>query len=120
MGKAVPIKFNDEELAKLMKAFGASDDPHVGTHIKRVYFAALRPNLEVMEGLRTQLEALNGAMTRLESNVASGGGGARDETLLLTLICGIYSMIHASVPQAQRIQVDKAIDKKQVDHFLKG
>lgn len=119
MGKIVPIKFNDDEMERLEKSFGVSGEQHLSTHIKKVYFEAVRPSGDSLRTIRHQLDAMEGLMDRMAATQGEGQG-SRDETLLLTLVCGVYHMVRESIQGPARILVDKTIDANVVENYLKG
>ncbi len=116
MSKYVPIRFNDAEDAALQRLFVASDDRALGTHIKRVYFDAQRPNIDAVHGLRSELERLDVAIDRLQSAEAGTG----DSQLLLSVLCGLYVMVRKSVGDSIRAQADQVIDISAIEAYLKG
>ena len=116
MSKYVPIRFNDAEEALLQRSFAASDDEALGTHIKRVYFDALRPNIEALQGMRGELERIAAAVDRFQSTEA----GAPDSQLLLSVLCGLYVMVRKSVSESIRSQADQVLDVTAIESYLKG
>lgn len=116
MGKYVPIRFNDDEADFLDRSFAASDDAGLSTHIKRVYFEALRPNTDALEGLRRELERMNLVIGRLQQP----DDGGVDQELMLSVLCGLYVMVRKSVSESIRAQADKALDVSAVETYLRG
>jgi hypothetical protein len=116
MSKYVPIRFNDAEEAFLQRSFAASDDEALGTHIKRVYFDALRPNTDALQSMRTELERINSEIGRLQGAEAR----AADPQLLLSVLCGLYVMVRKSVGESIRSQADQVLDVAAIESYLKG
>ncbi|WP_213957498.1 hypothetical protein [Variovorax sp. dw_954] len=116
MGKYVPIRFNDEEAGFLERSFAASDDVALSTHIKRVYFDALRPNTDALAGVRSELEKMGSLIGRLEQP----GDGAGDQRLMLSILCGLYVMVRKSVGDSIRAQADQVLDVSAIETYLRG
>lgn len=116
MSKYVPIRFNDAEEAFLQRSFAASDDAALGTHIKRVYFDALRPNTDALQGVRSELERIGAAIGRLQSTESA----APDAQLLVSVLCGLYVMVRKSVSESIRSQADQVLDIAAIESYLKG
>ncbi|MEJ8852157.1 hypothetical protein [Variovorax rhizosphaerae] len=116
MGKYVPIRFNDDEASFLERSFAASDDAALGTHIKRVYFDALRPNTDALAGVRSELEKMGSLIRRLERP----GDESGDQQLILSVLCGLYVMVRKSVGESIRAQADQAIDVSAIETYLRG
>lgn len=119
MGKIIPLKMNDDELERLERAFAASGEEFLSTHIKKIYFEAVTPGGNSLRTIKHQLDAVEKALEGLAARPA-GGGEDRDETLLLTLVCGIYHMLRESVGPPARILADKTIDANVVENYLRG
>ena len=116
MGKYVPIRFNDEEAGFLERSFAASDDAGLSTHIKRVYFDALRPNADALAGVRAELERMGSVIGQLQP---SGDGGG-DQQLMLSVLCGLYVMVRKSVGDSIRAQADQVLDVSAIETYLRG
>ena len=116
MGRYVPIRFNDDEASFLERSFAASDDAGLSTHIKRVYFDALRPNTDALAGVRAELERMGMVIGRLQQ--AGDGGG--DQQLMLSVLCGLYVMVRKSVGDSIRAQADQVIDVSAIETYLRG
>ena len=116
MGRYVPIRFNDDEAAFLERSFAASEDTALSTHIKRVYFDALQPNTDALQGVRSELERIGLAINRLQAAEAAGA----DPQLLLSVLCGLYVMVRKSVGDSIRAQADQVLDVTAIESFLKG
>lgn len=116
MSKYVPIRFNDAEEAFLQRSFAASDDEALSTHIKRVYFDALRPNTDALQGMRAELEHIGSAVERLQGCDSN----AADPQLLLSVLCGLYLMVRKSVGESVRSQADQVLDVAAIESYLKG
>jgi hypothetical protein len=116
MSKYVPIRFNDEEARVLDRSFAASDDAGLGTHIKRVYFDAVKLNVGVLQEIRADLDRIGGNLERLR-----GSDVARtDPEMLLSILCGLYVMVRKSVGDSIRAQADQALDVDEIERYLKG
>lgn len=116
MSRYVPIRFNDAEAAFLERSFAASDDMALSTHIKRVYFDALRPNTDAIQGVRAEMERIVSVISRIQP----ADGPAADQQLHLSVLCGLYVMVRRSVSDSIRAQADQAIDVAAIEDFLKG
>ena len=116
MSKYVPIRFNDDEAGFLERSFAASDDVALSTHIKRVYFDALRPNTDALAGVRAELEKMGSLIGRLQQP----DGGGEDPQLMLSILCGLYVMVRKSVGESIRAQADQALDVGAIERYLKG
>jgi hypothetical protein len=116
MGKYVPIRFNDDEASFLERSFAASDDAGLSTHIKRVYFDALRTNVDALAGVRAELERVGSAIGRLQQP----GDAGVDQQLMLSVLCGLYVMVRKSVGESVRAQADQVIDVSAIETYLKG
>lgn len=116
MSKFVGIRFNDDEEALLMRAMTAYGDDQISRHVKRIYFAALKPNMEAMNEIRDSLERLEA----LIEGVQKGAAGGQDTSMLLSIVCGMYVMIYRSVGDPIRAQADKALDFSAIENFLRG
>jgi hypothetical protein len=116
MGRYVPIRFNDDEASFLERSFAASDDAGLSTHIKRVYFDALRPNTDALAGVRAELERMGMVIGRLQQAGDAGG----DQQLMLSVLCGLYVMVRKSVGDSIRAQADQVIDVSAIETYLRG
>ena len=116
MGKYVPIRFNDDEASFLERSFAASDDAGLSTHIKRVYFDALRPHTDALAGVRAELETIGASIARLQP---TGDNGA-DPQLMLSILCGLYVMVRKSVGESIRAQADQVLDVAAIETYLRG
>ena len=116
MSRYVPIRFNDDEAAFLERSFAASDDVALSTHIKRVYFDALRPNIDAIQGMRAEMERIGLAISRIQP----ADSPAADQQLHLSVLCGLYVMVRRSVSDSIRAQADQAIDVSAIEDFLRG
>jgi len=115
MGRYVPIRFNDAEAAFLERSFAASEDAGLSTHIKRVYFDALRPNTEAVASLRSDLRRMHDVLQRMEG----GRAGQPDEVLVLSVLCGLYLMVRKSVSESVRAQADQTLDVAVIERYLR-
>lgn len=116
MAKLVPVRFNDDEEAVLMKAFGASQDEHLSTHLKRRYFEAVKADGGVLEAVQDEIQG----MRQLLERIARARGGGQDDDMSVALLCGIFLMVWRSVSESVRLPVGKAVDVEAVEAFLKG
>lgn len=116
MGRYVPIRFNDDEASFLERSFAASDDQALSTHIKRVYFDALRPNTDAIQGMRVEMEKIGLAISQIQT----ADSPATDQQLHLSVLCGLYVMVRRSVSDSIRAQADQVIDVAAIESFLRG
>lgn len=116
MTKLVSIKFNDAEAQRLARALAASGDEGVSTHIKRVYFDALKLNTDVLEDIRQHLARLASGLETLKEKEAAQS----DPAMMLSLLCGLYVMVRKSVPENVRAQADQALEIEAIEAYLKG
>ena len=115
MARTLPIRFNDEEEKTMLKALEASDDRSMGAHIKRVYFEALKPNLAVLEGVRDEIRSLHSALGDMRGQTSK-----TDDSLALSILCGLYVMVRESIPATTKMRMDKVLDVKAIEAYLKG
>lgn len=122
MARYVPIRFNDEEAACLERCFAVSEDSALSTHIKRIYFDAVRLEMGALQGIRRDLDRIGAGVERLrELQVETVEQGSREETdLLLGILCGLYVMVRKSVGDSIRAQADQALDISAIEGYLKG
>jgi hypothetical protein len=118
MGRYVPIRFNDDEAARLERSFAASGEEAISTHIKHVYFDAMELNAEVLQNLRMDLNDIRLGIDRLSEQ--RGGGGQGESDLLLTILSGMYLMVRKSVGDSVRAQADQALDPAAIESLLRG
>jgi len=112
----VSIKFNDEEAQVLARAHAASGVAGVSSHIKQVYFDALKPNVGVLQEIRGDLDRIGSNIERLR-----GSDDVRtDPEMLLSILCGLYVMVRKSVGDSIRAQADQALDVGAIERYLKG
>jgi hypothetical protein len=116
MSRIVSIKFNDDEFEALQRAHAASGVAGVSSHIKQVYFDALTPNLEVLQGLRSDLDRLHQGMAQLRPKDERPGD---DPDLLLGIVCGLYVMVRKSVGEGIRAQADLLLDIAAIERYLR-
>lgn len=116
MASIVSIKFNDEEAEVLLRAHAASGVTGVSSHIKQVYFDALKLNVGVLQEIRGDLDRIGSNIERLR-----GSDDARtDPEMLLSILCGLYVMVRKSVGDSIRAQADQALDVGAIETYLKG
>ena len=116
MPSIVSIKFNDEEAQVLARAHAASGVAGLSSHIKQVYFDALKLNVGVLQEIRGDLD-------RIGSNIEGLRGsddGRTDPEMLLSILCGLYVMVRKSVGDSIRAQADQALDVGAIERYLKG
>lgn len=122
MGRYVPIRFNDEEAASLERSFAASDDKALGTHIKRVYFDAVRLQVDVLQDIRRDIDRIGAGVERLRDlHAESGAGmdGSQSTDMMLSILCGLYVMVRKSVGDSIRAQADQALEIAAIERYLK-
>jgi hypothetical protein len=112
----VSIKFNDEEAQVLARAHAASGVAGVSSHIKQVYFDALKLNVGVLQEIRADLDRIGGNLERLRSSDVARS----DPEMLLSILCGLYVMVRKSVGDSIRAQADQALDVDEIERYLKG
>jgi hypothetical protein len=132
MASIVSIKFNDEEAEILGRAHAASGVAGLSSHIKQVYFDAVRLQVDVLQGIRDDLDRIGASVERLREHQAETaergavGSGIRgserdaDADLLLSILCGLYVMVHKSVGDSVRAQADQALEISAIESYLKG
>jgi tetrahydromethanopterin S-methyltransferase subunit G len=122
MARYVPIRFNDEEAACLERSFAASEDSALSTHIKRIYFDAVRLDVDMLQDLRRDMNRIDASVERLRERQAEaiGQGAGEDTDLLLGILCGLYVMVRKSVGDSIRAQADQALDISAIEGYLKG
>ena len=116
MASIVSIKFNNEEAEVLQRAHAASGIAGVSSHIKQVYFDALKLNVGVLQDIRSDLDRIGGGIERLRECERGPG----DPEMLLSILCGLYVMVRKSVGESIRAQADTALDVKAIESYLKG
>jgi len=112
----VSIKFNDEEAEVLARAHAASGVSGVSSHIKQVYFDALKLNVGVLQEIRSDLDRIGSNIERLRGS----DDGHSDPEMLLAILCGLYVMVRKSVGDSIRAQADQALDVGEIETYLKG
>ena len=116
MASIVSIKFNDEEAEVLARAHAASGLAGVSSHIKQVYFDALKLNVGVLQEIRGDLDRIDSGIERLRG----ADDGRADPEMLLSILCGLYVMVRKSVGESIRAQADQALDVGAIESYLKG
>lgn len=116
MASIVSVKFNDEEAEILSRAHAASGVAGVSSHIKQVYFDALKLNVGVLQEIRGDLERIGSNIERLRGEDAE----SNDSVMLLSILCGLYVMVRKSVGDSIRAQADQALDVGAIESYLKG
>jgi hypothetical protein len=111
----VSIKFNDEEAEVLARAHAVSGLAGLSSHIKQVYFDALKLNVGVLQGIRGDLDRIGSQIERLRGSE----DGRADPDLLLAIVCGLYVMVRKSVGESIRAQADQALDVSAIESYLK-
>jgi hypothetical protein len=115
MRPIVSVKFNPEEAALLARAHAASGTPGLSSHIKQVYFSAVRPDAHGLQDIRSELQRIDATLRE----VCRRDEHAGDADLLLSLCCSLYLMVRRSVSDSIRAQADQSIDVSAVEAFLK-
>jgi len=116
MPSIVSIKFNDEEAEVLQRAHAASGTSGLSSHIKQVYFDALKLNVGVLQEIRDDLGRIGSGLERIRQ----GDSASRDDDMLLSVMCGLYVMVRKSVGDSIRSQADQVIDVTALESYLKG
>lgn len=116
MASIVSVKFNEEESELLQRAHAASGVAGLSSHIKQVYFDALKLNVGVLQDIRGDLDRIGSGIARLQESERSSG----DPEMLLSILCGLYVMVRKSVGESIRAQADTALDVKAIEGYLKG
>ena len=119
MASIVSIKFNDEEAEVLMRAHAVSGVTGLSSHIKQVYFDALKLNVGVLQEIRGELGRIESNVVQLR-NSTDVDSGRPDSELLLAILCGVYVMVRKSVGESIRAQADQALDVSAIEGYLKG
>ena len=123
MSSIVSVKFNDEEFAVLNRAHAASGVQGLSSHIKAVYFDAVRLQVDALEDIRRDLGRIGAGVERLhELHVERGAelNGAQTTDMMLSILCGLYVMVRKSVGDSIRAQADQALDVGAIESYLKG
>jgi hypothetical protein len=115
MPNIVSIKFNEEESDLLRRAHAASGTAGLSSHIKQVYFDALKVNTGVLQDIHADLDRIGAGLQRLE-----GTEGSRDDGLLLSVVCGVYLMVRKSVGESIRSQADQLLNAQSLEAYLRG
>jgi hypothetical protein len=116
MPSIVSIKFNDEESEILQRAHAASGTSGLSSHIKQVYFDALKLNIGVLQEIRDDLGRIGFGVERIRQRDSA----SREDDLLLSVMCGLYVMVRKSVGESIRSQADQVIDVAALEAYLKG
>ena len=116
MASIVSLKFNDEEAEVLLRAHAASGVAGLSSHIKQVYFDALKLNVGVLQEIRADLDRISSGIERLRG----ADDGRDDPDMLLSIVCGLYVMVRKSVGESIRAQADQALDVGAIESYLKG
>jgi hypothetical protein len=116
MASIVSIKFNDEEAEVLQRAHAASGVSGLSSHIKQVYFDALKLNVGVLQDIRVDLDRLGHGIERLRDS----GNDRGDPELMLSILCGLYVMVRRSVGDSVRAQADQALDVAAIESYLRA
>ncbi|WP_038213365.1 hypothetical protein [Xenophilus azovorans] len=122
MGRYVPIRFNDEEAASLERSFAASEDVALSTHIKRVYFDAVRLQVDVLQDIRRDMGRIEAGVERLRELHAEPGERLNDPQnvdMMLSILCGLYVMVRKSVGESIRAQADQVLEFTAIERYLK-
>ncbi|WP_369718044.1 hypothetical protein [Burkholderia multivorans] len=111
---------SSEEEAFMRRQMEIAGETELGPHIKRVYFGRLNPS----EGVLAQLMKNSDMALTMLATVAKdrGESPAKDESrdLELQLLAAIFTMLHMSIGKDQRLMIERYIDPKAVENFLKA
>jgi hypothetical protein len=122
MGRYVPIRFNDEEAASLERSFAASEDTALSTHIKRVYFDAVRLQVDVLQDIRRDMGRIEAGIERLRELHTQPGeklNDPQDVDMMLSILCGLYVMVRKSVGESIRAQADQVLEVAAIERYLR-
>ena len=113
-----PIKFNDEEAELLQRAHAASGVAGLSSHIKQVYFDALKLNVGVLAGdprrpRPHRRSAWSGCAT-------SDAGKTGRRHACWASLCGLYVMVRKSVGESIRAQADQVLDVSAIETLPEG
>ncbi|WP_175836306.1 hypothetical protein [Burkholderia multivorans] len=119
MRRTTSISLSSEEEAFMRRQMEIAGETELGPHIKRVYFGRLNPS----EGVLAQLMKNSDMALTMLATVAKdrGESPAKDESrdLELQLLAAIFTMLHMSIGKDQRLMIERYIDPKAVENFLK-
>ncbi|HDR9474428.1 hypothetical protein [Burkholderia multivorans] len=120
MRRTTSISLSSEEEAFMRRQMEIAGETELGPHIKRVYFGRLNPS----EGVLAQLMKNSDMALTMLATVAKdrGESPAKDESrdLELQLLAAIFTMLHMSIGKDQRLMIERYIDPKAVENFLKA
>lgn len=122
MAGIVSIKFNDEEFAVLSRAHAASGVQGLSSHIKAVYFDAVRLQVDALQDIRRDMDRIGAGVERLRELHAEGGAGPDGQQgadMMLSILCGLYVMVRKSVGDSIRAQADQVLEITAIERYLK-
>jgi hypothetical protein len=118
------VWINVDEEAFMRRQMAIAGETKLGAHIKRVYFGNLNPGEGVLAEVRHNGEmaldmlAALAKKPRAEQEENEPEDDSRDTEL--RLLAAIFMMLHASIGKAQQALIDRYIDPKVVEDFLKA
>jgi hypothetical protein len=115
---SVQIRLNDEEEEWVLRAMIASGDKQTATHIKKVYFEAIKGNDLMANKVYEALELLNHKLDNMGKS-EPGEVVNNDQQMMLALLCGLYVMIRKSVSENIRKSADVYLDAEAIESYLK-
>ncbi|MDM0116784.1 hypothetical protein QTI66_32120 [Variovorax sp. J22R133] len=104
------------------RSFAASDDTALGTHIKRVYFDAVRLQVDVLQDIRRDMDRIGAGVERLRELHSERGAGmdvSQTTDMMLGILCGLYVMVRKSVGDSIRAQADQVLEIASIERYLK-
>jgi hypothetical protein len=108
------IRLNDEEEKTVLSAMAASGDEFVSSHIKRVYFEALKGDHDVRGQIATTLQRIETMLTDRRKT-----RGEADGEMMTLLLAANYLLARSMVPVNVRIEMDKHISVSNLENFVK-
>ncbi len=113
----INIFFNEQELEALEFRMKTCGETAKSTHIKRVYFEGGKQDNAQLGRMQRQLDLLTESNEQMAKTLRHLMQMKVDSTEL-TLLSGLYTMIHASVEPAVRKLADRYIQAEAVEQFL--
>lgn len=124
MRRTTSISLSSEEEASMRRQMEIAGETELGPHIKRVYFGRLNPGEGVLAELRTNTDMALSMLATMTKGMPAGAGrpAEKDDSrdLELRLLAAIFTMLHMSVGKDQRLLIERYIDPKAVETFLKA
>lgn len=121
---ATSVWLNIEEEAFIRERMAIAGETKLGAHIKRVYFGNLNPREGVLAEVRQNGEIALDMLATLARKARADepeielDDDNRDTEL--RLLAAIFMMLHASIGKTQQALIDRYIDPKVVEDFLKA